>query len=175
MAEFIVIALRLVLPLTILRWPLAGGLLSMLIDALDVALVDALARLFGEPPEFGPIYAQLDKVLDTWYLTLELVVTRRWTESLLRRTALVPLRLAADRGDPVRADRPPPDPPGLPEPVRELLSLHPDHVEGSRRSSSRGPYRSCSSSSWSCSCRRRSRSGSSTLRRLTPGNGCGTR
>ena len=89
MAEFIVIALRLVLPLTILRWPLAGGLLSMLIDALDVALVDALARLFGEPPEFGPIYAQLDKVLDTWYLTLELVVTRRWTESLLRRTALV--------------------------------------------------------------------------------------
>jgi hypothetical protein len=89
MAEFIVIALRLVLPLTILRWPLAGGLLSMLIDGLDVALVDALARAFGEPPEFGPIYAQLDKVLDTWYLTLELVVTRRWTESLLRRTALV--------------------------------------------------------------------------------------
>jgi hypothetical protein len=89
MAEFIVIVLRLVLPLTILRWPLAGGLLSMLIDTLDVALVDALAKAFGEPPEFGPIYAQLDKVLDTWYLTLELVVTRRWSDSLLRRTALV--------------------------------------------------------------------------------------
>ena len=89
MAELIVIALRLVVPLTILRWPLAGGIVAMVLDGLDVVLVDALARAFGEPPEFGPIYAQLDKVLDTWYLTLELIVTRRWHESLLRRTALV--------------------------------------------------------------------------------------
>ncbi len=88
MAQLIVVALRLVVPLTILRWPLAGGLISMVLDGLDVVLVDALGRAFGEPTEFGPIYAQLDKLLDTWYLTLELIVTRRWDEQLLRRTAL---------------------------------------------------------------------------------------
>jgi hypothetical protein len=89
MAVAIVIALRLVLPLSILRWPLAGGLLAMAIDAFDVVLVEGLARVFGESPEFGPLYPQIDKWLDTYYLSLELVVTRRWTDALLRRTALV--------------------------------------------------------------------------------------
>ena len=70
MAVAIVIALRLVLPLSILRWPLAGGLLAMLIDAADVVLVEALAPVLGESPEFGPAYAQIDKVLDLWYLSL---------------------------------------------------------------------------------------------------------
>ncbi len=87
MAVAIVIALRLILPLSILRWPLAGGVLAMLIDAADVVLVETFARLLGESPEFGPAYAQIDKVLDLWYLSLELVVTRRWDASLLRRTA----------------------------------------------------------------------------------------
>ena len=45
----IVICLRLTVPLTILRWPLAGGLLSMLVDAVDVVLVDAIAGMFGQP------------------------------------------------------------------------------------------------------------------------------
>jgi hypothetical protein len=87
MAVLIVVALRLGLPLTILRWPLAGGILSLVVDALDVVLVDALASAFGEPPEFGPFYAQIDKWLDTYYLALEVVVARRWTEVLPRRTA----------------------------------------------------------------------------------------
>ena len=95
MAAIIVIALRLVVPLTILRWPLAGGLVSMLIDAIDVVLVDAIASVLGEPGEFGPFYAQIDKWLDLWYLSLELVVVRRWTEPLVRRasTALFVWRL----------------------------------------------------------------------------------
>jgi hypothetical protein len=88
-AVLIVIALRLIVPLSILRWPLAGGLISMVLDGADVILVDALGRALGEPTEFGPIYAQLDKLLDTWYLTLELIVTRRWHEEMLRRTALI--------------------------------------------------------------------------------------
>lgn len=87
MAQLIVIALRLVVPLSILRWPLAGGIVSMVLDGLDVVLVDLFSRILGGSPEFGPEYAQLDKLLDTWYLTLELIVTRRWHESLLRRTA----------------------------------------------------------------------------------------
>ena len=87
MAAIIVIAIRLLLPLTILRWPLAGGVLSMLVDALDVVLVDAIAGVLGLPPEFGPFYAQIDKWLDTWYLALELVVVRRWPETWPRRVA----------------------------------------------------------------------------------------
>jgi hypothetical protein len=88
MAVAIVIALRLVVPLSILRWPLAGALLAMGLDALDVVLVDWLAGIFGEAPEFGPFYAQIDKWLDTWYLSLEAIVAWRWPEPLLRRTAL---------------------------------------------------------------------------------------
>ena len=47
MPALIVIALRLVLPLTILRWPLAGGLLALVVDAVDVVLVDAIAGVLG--------------------------------------------------------------------------------------------------------------------------------
>ena len=54
MAVALVIALRLVLPLSILRWPLAGGLLAMAVDGLDVVLLEGFAPIFGEAPEFGP-------------------------------------------------------------------------------------------------------------------------
>jgi hypothetical protein len=50
-------------------------------------LVDAIAGVLGQPGEFGPLYAQIDKWLDLYYLALELVVVRRWPESLLRRAA----------------------------------------------------------------------------------------
>jgi len=87
MPALIVIAIRLLVPLTILRWPLAGGLLSLVVDAVDVILVDAIAGALGLPPEFGPTYAQIDKWLDLYYLALEVVVARRWTEVVPRRTA----------------------------------------------------------------------------------------
>ena len=87
MAAFLVIAIRVIVPLAILRWPLAGGILALVIDAIDVVLVDAFAKLVGEPPEFGPLYAQLDKWLDLYYLALEVVVARRWTNVVTRRTA----------------------------------------------------------------------------------------
>jgi hypothetical protein len=86
-AVLIVVALRLVVPLAILRWPLAGGILAMLVDAFDVVLVDAIAYAIGQPSEFGPFYAQTDKYFDTYYLSLELIVVRRWPESLPRRAA----------------------------------------------------------------------------------------
>jgi hypothetical protein len=88
MAAAIVIAFRLVIPLSILRWPLAGGIACLLIDAFDVVLVDALASALGQPLEFGPFYAQLDKWLDTYYLAFEAVVARRWPETALRRATL---------------------------------------------------------------------------------------
>lgn len=88
MAIAIVIALRAFAPLSILRYPLGGAIACFLLDAFDVVLVDLLAGVLGEPPEFGPIYPALDKVLDTWYLGVELFVAwTRWPEPLLRRTA----------------------------------------------------------------------------------------
>ena len=87
MAVWIVIGLRLVVPLAIPRWPLAGGLLAMLVDAFDVVLVDAIAYGIGQPSEFGAFYPQLDKYFDTYYLALELFVALRWPESLLRQAA----------------------------------------------------------------------------------------
>ncbi|HEY3333788.1 MAG TPA: hypothetical protein VGK16_01030 [Candidatus Limnocylindrales bacterium] len=90
MAALIVIALRAVVPLSILRFPLAGAIACLLLDAVDVVLVDAFARLLAEPPEFGSVYPALDKALDTWYLGFELFVAwTRWPEQALRRTAAV--------------------------------------------------------------------------------------
>jgi hypothetical protein len=59
----------------------------MAVDAFDVVLVDATAYAIGQPSEFGPFYAQTDKYFDTYYLSLELIVVRRWPEMLPRRVA----------------------------------------------------------------------------------------
>jgi hypothetical protein len=72
--ELIVIAVRLIVPLLILRHPLAGGLAAMFVDATDVVMIE-LIGLGG----FGDHYSQLDKALDTYYLSLELWVSLAWT------------------------------------------------------------------------------------------------
>lgn len=78
----IVIAIRLVVPLSILRWPLAGALLAVAADALDIIAIQLL--------DFGGVgdYHRLDKFLDGYYLTLEVAVAQSWP-SLYRRTATV--------------------------------------------------------------------------------------
>ena len=81
--ELIVIGLRLAIPLLILRYPLAGGVAAMVLDALDVVIIDSLG-LGG----FGDHYSQLDKLLDTYYLTLELIVAFRWMSTYARLPAI---------------------------------------------------------------------------------------
>ncbi len=68
----IIVVIRLLVPLTILRWPLAGGILSLIADALDIVLATLL--------HLGGLwnYHSLDKYLDTYYLALEVVVAQRW-------------------------------------------------------------------------------------------------
>ena len=85
----IVIALRLVVPLLILRSPLAGGLAAMVLDTLDVVIIE-LIGLGG----FGDHYSQLDKGLDTYYLSLELIVALGWVSPWARLPAIF---LFADR------------------------------------------------------------------------------
>ncbi len=68
----LIVVLRLVIPLTILRWPLAGGILALAADALDI--------VFASLVDLGGVasYHQLDKYLDTYYLGLEAIVAQRW-------------------------------------------------------------------------------------------------
>lgn len=76
----LIIVLRVLLPLTILRWPLAGGILALAADALDI--------VFASLVDLGGLwqYHNLDKYLDTYYLALEAIVAQRWT-ALPRWTA----------------------------------------------------------------------------------------
>ena len=58
-------------PLTILRWPLLGALLAILADTLDIVIFS----IWGFPT-WG--YQELDKILDLYYLFLEVLVVQRW-------------------------------------------------------------------------------------------------
>ena len=68
----IVLSLRLSAPLTILRWPLAGGILAILADTVDILIF----QIFGFPSFIG--YHEIDKLLDSYYLVIEVIVAQRW-------------------------------------------------------------------------------------------------
>jgi hypothetical protein len=72
--EVVVIAtIRIAGSLPVLRWPLLGGLLAILVDLSDLLLMGVL-DLGGVPD-----YQSLDKWLDQVYLALFIVVALRWT------------------------------------------------------------------------------------------------
>ncbi len=81
--QIAVIALRVLVPLLILKRPLAGGIAAMLLDALDVVIVE----LFGDGG-MGDHYHSIDKVLDMYYLSLEAYVAYGWTQRIPRLIAL---------------------------------------------------------------------------------------
>jgi hypothetical protein len=71
--EVLVIALvRIAGSLPVLRWPLAGGILAILVDLSDLLLMNVL-DLGGVPD-----YQRLDKVLDLVYMAAFLAVALRW-------------------------------------------------------------------------------------------------
>lgn len=81
--QITVIALRVMVPLLILKRPLAGGIAAMLLDALDVVIVE----LFG-PGGMGDHYQSIDKALDLYYLGLEAWVSRLWPLPIPRLISL---------------------------------------------------------------------------------------
>jgi len=73
-AEVIVIgAIRILGSLPVLRWPLAGGVLAVLVDLSDLLLRDVL-DLGGIPD-----YQAFDKWVDQVYMAMFLVVALRWS------------------------------------------------------------------------------------------------
>jgi hypothetical protein len=70
----IVVAIRIAGSLPVLRWPLWGGVLAILVDLGDLLLFDVL--------DLGGVsdYQALDKWLDQVYLAAFLVVALRWSD-----------------------------------------------------------------------------------------------
>ncbi len=84
--------LRLVAPLAIFRWPLLGGVVALLLDLND----GNIARLIGAGGISSPLldglfnshYQQFDKILDTYYLSFEVLVSLRWRDKLARTSSI---------------------------------------------------------------------------------------
>ncbi|HVL53958.1 MAG TPA: hypothetical protein VM344_06820, partial [Vitreimonas sp.] len=74
-------AIRIAGSLPVLRWPLAGGLLAVVVDLSDLLLRDVL-DLGGIPD-----YQSFDKWVDQVYLAAFLVVAMRWS-GVERRVAV---------------------------------------------------------------------------------------
>lgn len=81
--QIVVITLRILVPLLILRWPLAGTVSCLVLDAVDVIIVE----WFG-PGGMGEHYHSIDKVLDLWYLGLAAYMATKWDMRIPRLIAL---------------------------------------------------------------------------------------
>lgn len=99
--EVIVIAaIRIAGSLPVLRWPLLGGLLAILIDLSDLLLMGVL-DLGGVPD-----YQSLDKWLDQVYMATFLIVAFRWADPARSiAVALYVLRLAGSLAFEVTGER----------------------------------------------------------------------
>ena len=60
----------------------------MILDAVDVVIADILWMSFGLSTDLGFPYHALDKWLDMYYLSFELIVSLRWTNNLARNTSI---------------------------------------------------------------------------------------
>ncbi len=82
MVFFLVIFLRLFIPLSIFRSPLLGAFLSIGLDILDWHLFQAFA------PDNIQRYQELDKILDLYYIGLEASIVLRWRDAFVKHIAL---------------------------------------------------------------------------------------
>jgi hypothetical protein len=67
--------LRLLTPLAVLRWPLPGVLLSMFLDVIDWNFFTL------KTPEDEEFYQTWDRIMDTYFWLVSLVMVRRWKDT----------------------------------------------------------------------------------------------
>lgn len=84
MVTYLVIALRLIVPFSILKWPFWGMVLAFGADAIDVILLDIFGH--GIFAKFGQ---QIDKALDIYYLSFAAAVSKNWQERIVGKTAII--------------------------------------------------------------------------------------
>jgi|GEM_PF-644495 len=86
---FIVIVLRLLVPISILRYPLGGFIAALVLDFLS----HPLANMFGFHTDgFGGNYIDyhlIDKPLDIYFMSFALLASRQWQNTLARKTISV--------------------------------------------------------------------------------------
>lgn len=84
-ASILIILLRLVVPFSILKFPLAGIFLSIAADAADVMTFEKTGYGYFRPD----FYHRIDKFFDIYYLFFAYLITRSWSDILARRSAAV--------------------------------------------------------------------------------------
>lgn len=80
MEWWIVVLIRLAVPLLILRWNLAGSIFAIIADNLDVVILDFLGV-----KEFGP-YNRVDKFLDIYFYLIAGYTMLSWRNKFARNT-----------------------------------------------------------------------------------------
>lgn len=81
-APLIIVIIRILVPFTILRWPLGGMILAILGDISDAMVFEKFGTGY-----FNMDYHRIDKFLDIYYLFFAFLVVHRWKNTLARRTA----------------------------------------------------------------------------------------
>ena len=84
MIVFIVLALRLIIPFTIFRWPLLGGILVIAADFYDFPVLNKFGWGFLTSETYQPV----DKLFDIYYLSFEFIVALRWNDLLAKKAAI---------------------------------------------------------------------------------------
>jgi hypothetical protein len=79
----IIVLIRLLVPLTIFRWPFFGGIASMFGDAADVMIFEK----FGYDGLYN-VYHTFDKIFDMYYLFIEFLIVLTWANKLAKRTGI---------------------------------------------------------------------------------------
>lgn len=78
----VVVIIRLLIPLTILRWNLFGSVLAIIADNLDVVILDFLGV-----KEFAP-YNRVDKFLDTYMYLIQGYTLFYFANKFVKKTGL---------------------------------------------------------------------------------------
>lgn len=84
MTPLVILAIRLLVPFAILRWPLWGGLAAIVADFIDIPMLEYFGLGFLDYSYYQPI----DKLLDLYYLAFELWVVWGWHDRIARRIAI---------------------------------------------------------------------------------------
>ena len=82
MGPIFVTVFRLVIPVSILKWPLGGMIASTIADALDVVVAGAIG--LGEFAD----YTSTDKLLDSYLLAFMALSSFKWENRMARYTCL---------------------------------------------------------------------------------------
>ena len=82
MGPLVATIVRLIVPVFILRWPLAGFIASVVADTIDVVLIAAIRSGMFED------YTSADKLLDTYMLAFAALASLRWQNRIARSAAI---------------------------------------------------------------------------------------